>query len=107
MPVVSSLSSQSRRCAASSLESLLLVVTRGRPPHSRKPSGPTYVAPGRSAVAAISVGHAPWAAVLGETSLIAPSRIDARPPAARPYWPLAARWVDAKPGWAASAFTGS
>ena len=35
------------------------VTTWGAPPSSPRPPGPTYVAPGRSAVAAISVGQAP------------------------------------------------
>ena len=79
---------------------------RARRPSRRARPGPTYVAPGRSAVAAISIGQAPCAADC-ETALMVASRIEAMPPAERPYWPLAARWVPAKPGCAASALTGS
>ena len=82
------------------------VTTWGAPPISPRPPGPTYVAPGRSAVAAISSGQAPCAAGW-ETALMLASRIVAMPPLERPYWPLAARWVPANPGCAASARTGS
>ncbi len=57
-------------------------------------------------MAAISVGHAPWATGW-ETALMVASRIVAMPPLVRPYCPLTARWLPAKPGCAAVASTGT